>query len=204
MEPVASTKVSAVEKTAATFEGDVNPEGEATTYRFEYVDDAQFAGEGGFAGPHVRVSPPVLLAGDFEVHPVSYTLPAGSLVPGTTYHVRLLAENGAGSVVGEEVTFQALPSAGVESTSVLEVTSVSAALEAQINPLGDATTYQFEYLSEAAFLANGESFTGPEPAVALPSPEASIGAGDGGCGSRAAAAGGPSAWDGVPLPGACS
>jgi hypothetical protein len=41
-----------------------------------------------------------------------------------------------------------------------EVTATSARLKAEVNPEGAATSYHFEYLTEAAFEQNGETFTG--------------------------------------------
>jgi hypothetical protein len=55
----------------------------------------------------------------------------------------------------------------------------TATLEAQINPNGQETTYQFEYLSEDAYQANGESFSGPEEATKVPTSPEAIGNGEG-------------------------
>jgi hypothetical protein len=41
-----------------------------------------------------------------------------------------------------------------------EITDSSARLDASINPTGSETFYSFEYISDAAWLANGKSFTG--------------------------------------------
>jgi hypothetical protein len=49
----------------------------------------------------------------------------------------------------------------VEAESVVNATTTSATLEAKINPRNFETTYHFEYLSEAEYMANGESFAGP-------------------------------------------
>ena len=56
---------------------------------------------------------------------------------------------------------------------VTDVTSTSASLHAQVNPEGLATEYRFEYLTEAAYQAGGESFAGA--AKAPPFGEASLG-----------------------------
>jgi sugar lactone lactonase YvrE len=53
----------------------------------------------------------------------------------------------------------------------------SAQLEAEVIPNGEETSYQFEYLSEDAYQANGESFTGPEEALLAPALPESIGNG---------------------------
>jgi hypothetical protein len=72
---------------------------------------------------------------------------------------------------------------GIESVQVEGVTATSATLHGSIDPKGVATTYRFEYLSEAAYLANleavpsGEGFEGA--AWAPLSGAGSVGAGMG-------------------------
>jgi hypothetical protein len=48
----------------------------------------------------------------------------------------------------------------IDATWVTAVTASSASLHAEVNPEGLATSYRFEYLTEAAFQSNGESFAG--------------------------------------------
>ncbi|HEY2335162.1 MAG TPA: hypothetical protein VGH58_09170 [Solirubrobacterales bacterium] len=70
--------------------------------------------------------------------------------------------------------FNAKPA--IESENVLPRVT-SAVLEATINPNGEETSYQFEYLSEDAYQANGESFSGPEEALTAPASPESAGNG---------------------------
>ena len=67
----------------------------------------------------------------------------------------------------------------IESQSV-RPRDTSALLKATINPNGEETSYQFEFLSEAAYQANGESFSGPEEPIKRPASPESIGDGDDG------------------------
>jgi virginiamycin B lyase len=60
------------------------------------------------------------------------------------------------------VRFDSRPVVTEESAS--EVTASSAQLTAKVDPQGKATTYFFEYITEADWLANGESFSGADPA----------------------------------------
>ncbi|MGN6815149.1 MAG: hypothetical protein ACTHK3_03575, partial [Solirubrobacterales bacterium] len=48
----------------------------------------------------------------------------------------------------------------IEATWIEAVTATSATLRAEIDPGGSTTRYRFEYLTEGAYLANGESFAG--------------------------------------------
>ncbi len=61
--------------------------------------------------------------------------------------------------------------------SAVEVGTSEAKLGAVVNPGGIQTTYRFEYLSEAAFQADKETFSGPEEPVSVPFPEGSVGEG---------------------------
>ena len=63
------------------------------------------------------------------------------------------------------------------SLDASQITATGARLEAEVNPDGAATTYQFEYLTESAYQANGESFSGPQAAAKVPASPASIGGG---------------------------
>src|SRR6185295_18866644 len=67
----------------------------------------------------------------------------------------LLGEGGA------EVSATFVPAApSIANVAATQVTNSSAKLEGLVNPNGDATTYQFEYLTKAAYEANGNSFSG--------------------------------------------
>jgi hypothetical protein len=73
------------------------------------------------------------------------------------------ANFGAQPVVSEQVASQ--------------ITDTSARLDASINPRGAATDYRFEYIAEADWLDNGESFSGASPASKTPLVDVSIGSG---------------------------
>ena len=65
----------------------------------------------------------------------------------------------------------------VSGQQATAITETEAVLRARLNPCGLDTHYHFEYLSEAAYLANGKSFSGPEAAASAPVPDADGGAG---------------------------
>ncbi len=65
----------------------------------------------------------------------------------------------------------------VDRELTAEVGVSEAKLGALVSPGGIQTTYRFEYLPEAAFLANGNSFSGLEHAISVPFPEGSVGEG---------------------------
>ena len=180
-----SAKAEPVAKTTATLKAGVNPEGHATTAHFQYVDQQSFETEGGFAGPHTKVTAESASVGaDFSQHPVPPVAITG-LEPETTYRFRLVATNecepvknpGHKCVIdGEDATFTTLPPFRIDATYATEVSATAATLGAEINPLGDPATYHFEYLTQAQYVEDGESFSGPNTPASTP--EAGAGSGN--------------------------
>ncbi len=65
----------------------------------------------------------------------------------------------------------------VQRELTAEVGASEAKLGAYVNPGGLETSYRFEYLTVAAFQANGESFSGPNHSISVPFPEGNVGQG---------------------------
>ena len=65
----------------------------------------------------------------------------------------------------------------VEAESVANTTTASATLKARIDPHGFTTSYRFEYLSEAEYLANGGSFEGPDVPARAPAKDGQLAGG---------------------------
>ena len=72
---------------AATFEAIVNPEGSSTSYHFEYVDDAQFKASGFASASSTAVTS---IGSSFEDQHAEASLPVKTLIPGMTYHWRVV------------------------------------------------------------------------------------------------------------------
>jgi phosphodiesterase/alkaline phosphatase D-like protein len=108
--------------TSAALSGTIDPEGATTSYRFLYVDQAQY--HEGAANPYVDGTSTEAnsLAASRATTPIGPTAVEG-LSPGTIYHYALAATNEAGTTVGADATFvtaAALPpgaSSGDESES---------------------------------------------------------------------------------------
>jgi hypothetical protein len=85
----------AVDRTtsSATLRGSVNPEGEATTFYFEYGTSSAF-------GSRTE-------AGELPAETTTTTIQRGltSLMPGTVYHYRAVATNASGTTFGASRTF---------------------------------------------------------------------------------------------------
>jgi hypothetical protein len=176
-----SAKANEIKKTAATLCTGVNPEGKETTYRFQYIIEAKFKADGNsFGAGTLETSESGSVGADFAAHEACQAV--SGLVPATAYRFRLFASNEnaqlPGGIDGETAEFTTLPPAAIDSSTVSAVTAESATLQAELNPLGDATSYHFEYLTEAAYLHNEEVgeplFTG---AARAPLVDAPVGAG---------------------------
>jgi hypothetical protein len=138
--------------------GTVNPEGTATTYRFEYGTTTAY-------GVTVPVPDGSAGSGSAAV-PVSQDVTA--LLPNTTYHFRLSAHNTGPAATTGDRTFTTPPSGPAPPSAVVSAPIPTAGgfeLEGAINPNGVATHYHFEFGETTAY---GEN---------LPEPDADIGSG---------------------------
>jgi hypothetical protein len=83
----------------------------------------------------------------------------GSLRPEGTFYVIEHSLRGLGDVFVPQLT--GTPPA-IDGESVMDTTATSTTLTASIDPGGFDVTYHFEYLTDAAYKANGDSFEGPD------------------------------------------
>jgi hypothetical protein len=98
---VSTVSISHITETSVRLEGTVNPhEREVKAYFFEYVDQASFEEEG-FEG--ASKTPSGKLPTGKATVPV--TAQIDELTPGTTYHLRLFAENSLGKAFGTGSAF---------------------------------------------------------------------------------------------------
>ncbi|HEY6460202.1 MAG TPA: hypothetical protein VIY73_08620 [Polyangiaceae bacterium] len=161
--PSATTgSASSVGATGASLAGTVNPNGNATTYAFQYGPTTNY----GFQTATTD-------AGSGTTSTSAHATLSG-LVSGTTYHFRIVATSAAGSTSGSDATFTTAKRAPTASTSSPSlVTSSSATLQGNVNPNGKATTYTFEYgptttyglQTSAASAGTGTSSTGVHSTV---------------------------------------
>jgi hypothetical protein len=167
--------------TSAILDGSVNPEGQTISEcYFEYVEEVHYNPatsdpfEAGDKAPCVPAASGIPV--DNSSHQVHAALTG--LVPGTAYRYRLVAMT-AGALGGVAVSvapaFTTPGAPRIDSTSATNLSSTFADLDAEIDPLGATTTYQFEYVEEARYEAGAED---PYAAGAsMPVPAANIGSG---------------------------
>jgi hypothetical protein len=142
----------------ATLHGVLNPTqpGEPGTYEFVYRQSASECQ----GGEEKRVPEPAegAIGAQGEAKEVAIT----GLLPGTAYTACLLERNALGEpALGNPEMFTTLAEApSIVSESVTTVEAAAVTFDASIDPGGAATSYHFEYLTEAQYDANGETFTG--------------------------------------------
>jgi hypothetical protein len=150
---------SVITPMGAKLNGTVNPNSSATSYHFEYGTDTSYGSSTTSAAAGAGA----------DDRPVTFDLTG--LTAGTTYHFRLVADNGTGGEQhGADATFSTAPGTPVSATNV-SVFGVT--LHGVINPHGAPATYRFEYGPTTAYgrstvEADGGSGSG-ELAVSQPS-----------------------------------
>jgi hypothetical protein len=142
--PPSATTGSArnVTQSGATVTGTVDPQGMATTYRFEYGTSSSY----GLQTAEVD-------AGS-GTGAVDASADLSGLTTDTTYHYRVVATNAAGVTRGADRTLKTTAAPGppgASTSSARNVTAVSARLAASVDPNGRATTYHFEYGTSTSY-----------------------------------------------------
>ena len=134
------TNASALTVSSALLNAQINPNGAATAYYFQYGLTASY---GSVTATNLLTATNV-----FVVAGVAIT----NLPPATTYHYCVVASNSVGLITGVDQTFataSVLPSITTPTASA--VTAVSALLSAQINPNNLAATWYFQYGTNTSY-----------------------------------------------------
>jgi hypothetical protein len=164
----ATGQASSVTTAGATLNGTVDPEGTTITdCHFAYVDDADYSPSA--ANPYSAGGTIPCANTPTGSSPVAVSAEVSGLTPGTVYHFGLVAANASGSVAGSDQTFTTGARIDVEYATT--VTADSATLDAQIDPLGDETTYHFEYGTTTSY---GTGVPVPEADVGLGTSDVSV------------------------------
>ena len=125
--------VQSVGATTATLKGTVNPGGQATTWYFEY---------GTSTGYGQKTASSSAGSGSANLDVASSL---AGLSGGTTYHYRLVAENGAGTSRGSDGVFTTDRPPAATTGSASGIGSTSATVSGTVDPNGLATSWYVEY-----------------------------------------------------------
>jgi hypothetical protein len=187
-----SVKATSVGAAKATVAAQINPEGKATSFHFEYLTQAEWEGQGeSFAGP-ATVSTEVKTLGseDFKLKkveaPIGCPDPANPdntcLSPETTYRFQVVASNadnpaGAGPARAEGMlTTKEAPEIG--EIYAIRVGTDTARLNGEVNPNSIPALGYFEYVEDAAYQADiaeaGDGFAAASKAPDIEGGQASL------------------------------
>lgn len=144
---VTTNAATSVADTTATLNGSVNPEGAATTYKFDYGTTTSYG-----------TSTTASSAGSGSSG-VAENAALTGLTASTTYHYRVEATNATGTTLGSDQTFTTTATGGggggtapaVVTSAATSVTSTGAALNGTVNPDSLATTYTFDYGTSTSY-----------------------------------------------------
>jgi hypothetical protein len=134
-------RASSVRSASAVLHGTINPNGEATHYRFEW----------GLTTSYGAASPLRSAGSASAVSSVDATISA--LLPGTVYHYRVVASNNSGATSGADRAFKTKghPPPGASTGSVTQIGLRAATVSGVVDPNGEATTYLFQYGLTSAY-----------------------------------------------------
>src|SRR5205814_972816 len=133
--------VTTFSETSATVTGTVNPNGQATTWYFDYGPSTSYGSK----------TAATSVGSGTTGTAVSATI--SGLVPGTTYHYRLVATNPSGTSDGADGTFttSGSPVPAAVTGSATNLSATSATLDGSVNPNGRSTTWHFEFGTSTSY-----------------------------------------------------
>jgi phosphodiesterase/alkaline phosphatase D-like protein len=132
---------SHVSDTSAVLHGAVNPNGKATTYFFQWGLTTEYGVNS------------VAHSAGHGTKSVAVSTTASGLIPGTSYHYRLVATNGSGQAIGADRTFTTAgnPPPSVATGPATQVGKNTVTVTGVISPNKQATTYYFQWGTSTSY-----------------------------------------------------
>jgi hypothetical protein len=144
--PTATTGASSsITDTQASLAGTVNPQGQLTSYAFQYGTTTAYGQQ------------TALTSAGSGTADVPITADLSGLTAGTVYHYRVIATNPTGTTVGADKTFTTTGTAPPQApqpnatTGAASTSEGSATVNGSVNPNGLATSYYFEFGTTANY-----------------------------------------------------
>ena len=136
---VTTNAATGVGSGAATLNGSINANGQATTYYFEYGKTTSYGTKTGVQN------------GGSDTNPVNVSAAISGLQSGQTYHFRLVATSTGGTTNGNDASFTASSGPSATTKAASSITSSSAKLNGSVIPNGLATSCFFDYGTSTSY-----------------------------------------------------
>ena len=132
--PGATTNApSSIGPTTAHLNGTVNPNGQATTWYFEFGTTTSYG------------TKTTALSAGSGTKSVNESSALTGLSGGTTYHFRIVASNASGTSFGADQTLATIAPPAVQTEATESIESTSGTVTGTLNPNGLAASWYFEY-----------------------------------------------------------
>jgi hypothetical protein len=130
---VQTLSAASIAITSAQLRASITPNGSSTTAYFQYGTSTSYGN--------------TTSSGNFGTTSQTITFNISGLSANTTYHYRIVAQNGTGTTLGNDVTFttSTQPVPTVQTLAATSVTLNSATLNGTVNPNGAITSFYFDY-----------------------------------------------------------
>ena len=130
---VVTNPASSITTNSARLNGSVDPNGESTTFYFEFGTTTSYG---------TRTATTSAGSGN---SPSNHSVTISGLAGGTTYHFRLVASNASGTTLGADRTFATVGPPAATTGAALSVAPTTATLTGTVDPRGRSTSWRFEY-----------------------------------------------------------
>jgi hypothetical protein len=144
--PTARTDAaSSVSTTSARLNGTVNPNGESTSWYFEFGTSTSYGTKTASrnAGSGTKS--------------VSVTMSISGLSASTTYHYRLVAQNRSGTTLGNDQAFTTNSAPAVQTGAAQGLGTTTATLTGSVDPRGRSTNWHFDYGTTTSYGSKTQS-----------------------------------------------
>jgi phosphodiesterase/alkaline phosphatase D-like protein len=142
LEGLATGPVSALKPESATLTGTLTPGGIEAHYYFQWGATTAYG--------NTTPAPPGTDAGS-GAEAVKAEAALSGLTPNSTYHYRLVGENGFGTTFGADQSFSTSGPPQITSQAPTGLTQTEATIHAQVNPDKLATSYRFQWGTTTAY-----------------------------------------------------
>ncbi len=142
---VTTAAASSLSGTSARLNGSVNPNGQSTSYYFEYGTSTTYG---------LKTSSRNAGSG---TRSTNVSISVSGLTAGGSYHFRLVATNASGTTFGADQSLSLLSSPLVVTNAAQNVQTTSVTLTGTVDPKGRSTNWHFDYGTTTAYGSKTQS-----------------------------------------------